>query len=110
MEQVDIWTLIVQAAIILASLFGGGRATVELVKRLKSWLGTNGVWTQVVAAVVSIILALASLIAEGQLSPDTVRLDNLSVWALMIFAASQAIYRRLVDEGVIHQGEIEWTE
>ncbi len=100
----NVWTLTVQVSIILVALFGGGRATVALVKRLKGWLGTNGVWTQVLAAAVSVVLGLAALIAEGRLSPDTVGVDNLSVWVLMIFAASQAIYRRLVDEGVIQQG------
>lgn len=108
MQDVDIWTVVIQVAIILVTLFGGGTATVQLVRWLKQALGTHGIKTQVVAAIVSVTLGLAGLIVEGQIAPDTVGLENLSVWGLAIFFASQSIYRMLKDEGVIkstHEGE-----
>lgn len=101
MTELDVWNVIVQVAIILVALFGGGNVVVEVVRRLKEALGTHGVWTQLLAAGVSFVLGLAGLIAEGALTPDEMGLENLSVWFLLIFVASQAIYRRLVDEGVV---------
>lgn len=103
MEQVDVWNVVVQVALIIVALFGGGHTVVEVVKRLKELLGTHGFWTQLLAATVSLVLGLATLIAEGAITQQTFALDNLSVWVLGIFFASQVVYSRLVDEGVIEQ-------
>lgn len=101
----EAFVYIKEVAILLVALVGGA-ATVPVVRWLKDALGTSGKGTIALAVVVSAVLGIAGLIAEGVLTPDTMQPENLSTWGLAIFVASQVIYRQLRDEGVVeHHNE-----
>lgn len=95
----ETFEVIREVAIVIVALFGGG-ASVTLVQWIKQKVGTEGNQTVALAVVLSFILAVSGLIAEGALTPETIRLDNFSTWFLLIAGAQQVYFRKLKDEGV----------
>lgn len=88
------YELAVQLAAILVGLIGGV-ATVPFVNWLKGVLKINGRYVQILVAVVSVIVAILTLVAQGQLAPETITQENLSAVFLAVLVAGQAEYNRI---------------
>ena len=97
MEGSELFVWVREFAVIIVGIFGGA-ATVPLVRWLKDVLNTEGKTTLVLVAFVSAILAIAGMIADGAISPDVIRVENLSMLVMTIFVASQVIYNEVKDQ------------
>lgn len=69
---------------------------VPAVNWLKTKLNIDGGKAQILAAAVSVIVALVSLIASGDLNPETVVSEQFLAILLLVWTVSQQIYKRLM--------------
>lgn len=90
-----VWEWILQIALIVVGLAGGGVGVVWLVNWLKAALRLEGSAAMAAAAVVSLVVALAELIAAGQIAPQAFEVSNLAALVLLVWVTSQEVYRRI---------------
>jgi hypothetical protein len=95
MEQEQIVQL---ASLALALLAGAGSTT--LINWLKTTFRLHGNSALIATAAVATVIAVLSLIVEGQLTPAGVSWDNLPAVFTAVFVASQARFRMLQDRAV----------
>lgn len=88
------WSGVVQLAAIVLGLIGGV-ATVPLVNSIKGYLNLKGRAVQVLVAVVSVLVALLTVIVDGTFNPNFVMTSDyvISLFAVVL-TASQAEYQR----------------
>lgn len=91
-SAIDYGELLRQLAIIISTLAGGGAGAYVLVKWLKEVLNLSGKLVMVLAGIVSLILAVAGMVAAGELGISPINEENLSEIVIAIFFASQVIY------------------
>jgi hypothetical protein len=89
------WTWIMQIALMLVTIGGGGGVVYWLVGLIKEKLGTDGWWTVALVGVLSFLMAVAGLVVDGQLSPDSLQPDNVALLVGLVFYSSQFWYRQL---------------
>jgi len=94
-NMIDWYSLLIQAATILVSFFGGGAALVPIINWLKKVLKLDGNMALGLTLVFSLIMGLAVMLVEGQITPDSFTVANFSVLFLAIYAASQKFYDKL---------------
>ena len=90
------WEQIVSAAAFLLQLLAGGGST-YLIDWLKTTLKLQGNWALVATAVVATVIAVLSLIVEGQLTAETANWESFPTVFGVVFIASQARFRMLRD-------------
>lgn len=88
------WDSIVQIAALVVALIVGAGGTVPIVNWLKSTLNLSGRAAQVLALVVSLLLATATAIVQGIISPETMTPEAYATIALAVLTASQVEYSR----------------
>ena len=93
----DDWEAIVQLASIIVSLLGGGGA-VWIVDQIKGHFGWSGSKAVALTAVISTVMAIAVLIAEGQITGSGVNWANLGWLFSIVFASAKVQYDRLRKE------------
>jgi hypothetical protein len=93
--NVDWFDILVQIATILIAFFGGGAALVPIVNQLKGALKLEGNAVLVLVVVISVIMGIAALLVEGQITPDSFTVSNLAALVVLIFTASQKFYDQL---------------
>jgi hypothetical protein len=89
------WTWIMQIALMLVAIGGGGGVVYWLVGIIKERLGTDGWWTVALVGLLLVLMAVAGLVVDGQLSPDTMKPENVALLVGLIFSFSQFWYRQL---------------
>lgn len=87
-------TVLYQIAVIIAAV-AGGAAVVPVVNWLKGVLKLQGWAALTLTGVVSLLIALAELIAAGELNLFAVSPETLASTFLMVLYASQQVYKRL---------------
>jgi hypothetical protein len=90
----ELQTILYQIAVILVALTGGA-AVVPVVNWLKGMLKLEGWSALVLTGVVSLLIALAELIAAGELDLFTITPETLASTFLLVLYASQKVYERL---------------
>lgn len=86
--------IVYQIAVIIAALVGGA-AVVPVVNWLKGVLKLQGWSALALTAVTSLLIALAELIAAGELNLFTITPETLASTFLLVLYASQKVYARL---------------
>jgi hypothetical protein len=86
--------LIQQWAWVAVSLVGAV-GLVPMVNWLKDKLGIQGGKAQLLAGAVATIVAILTLIVNGQLTPDNVSPEQFTAALILVWTASQEIYKRL---------------
>ena len=81
------------AGLVLAII--GAVGLVPLVNWIKAKVNIDGGKAQIVAAAVAVIVAVASLLASGELNIETVTSDSFVAILLLVWTASQEIYKRI---------------
>ncbi len=97
-----------EVAVVLVALLGGG-AVVPVVNWLKETFRLQGYAAVALTVFISVLMGAAGLIAEGQLTPESVRLDNFSDWFLLVFLSSQVVFRMLQDRATARANRIRET-
>ena len=92
------WPILLQASGIIIALVAGFGGTVPVVNWIKRRFSITGRGSQTLAVGVSVGFALATLVVQGVLAPETLTVDNMAVLFVAVFTASQAEYRRLKDK------------
>ena len=87
-------TILYQVALIVAAI-AGGTAVVPAVNWLKGVLKLQGWGALVLTGFVSLLIALAELIAAGKLDLFTITPETLASTFLLVLYASQKVYERL---------------
>ncbi len=87
-------TILYQIAVILVALTGGA-AVVPVVNWLKGVLKLQGWGALALTGVISLLIALAELIAAGELDLFTITPETLASTFLLVLYASQKVYERL---------------
>lgn len=90
----DIQTILYQIAVIIAAV-AGGAAVVPLVNWIKAHTGLQGWGALALTSVISLVIALAELIAAGELDLFTLTPETLATTFLMVLYASQKVYERI---------------
>lgn len=91
------WIIITQVAVLIIGLIGGV-ATVPIIKWLKNTLNTDGGQTLLLVAGVSFLLAAATAVIEGIVTPGGITPETFGYVFLLVFGMAQARYRQLKDE------------
>jgi hypothetical protein len=87
-------TILYQIALIIVAL-AGGAAVVPVVNWLKGLLKLEGWGAIALTVVVSLLIALAELIAAGELNLFAIDPETLASTFLLVLYASQKVYQRL---------------
>lgn len=90
-ENFELLPLLISLATFVAGLLEG-RGIVPVVGWLKTRLGTNGIWTVLVAGLVSLLFGTVTVFAGGQVTPEIFNVDHILLITGMAFIASQGIY------------------
>ena len=90
-ENFELLPFLVALATFLLGLFEG-RGVVPVVGWLKARLNTSGIWTVVLAGVVSLLFGAVTVFAGGQVTPDIFDTNHVLLIAGMLFMAGQAVY------------------
>lgn len=90
----DFQTIVFQIAVIIAAI-AGGAAVVPVVNWLKGVLKLEGWAALALTGVVSLLIALAELIAAGELNLFAITPETLASTFLLVLYASQKVYERL---------------
>jgi predicted PurR-regulated permease PerM len=90
----EIQTILMQIAVIIAAI-AGGTAVVPVVNWLKEKLNLSGFSALALTAVVSLVIALAELIAAGELDIISLTPETIAPMFLMVLYASQKVYERI---------------
>jgi len=93
--NIDWFELLIQIATILVAFFGGGAALVPVVNWLKGILKLDGNLALLLVIVVSMVMGTAVMFAEGQITPDSFTVANLSTLTIAVYVASQKFYEQL---------------
>jgi len=97
MNDINYWTIITQIAVLAVGLLGGV-VTVPIIRWLKGTLNTSGGQTLLLVAVLAGLLAAATAVLEGVLTPEKITPENFGYLFLLIFGMAQARYRQIKDE------------
>jgi hypothetical protein len=96
------WQMIVQVAGVIVAL-AGGILSVPLINGLKRLAGMNGRAAQAVTVAVAVLVAIATMIVSGAISPEPLTTEYIGSLISAVLVASQAEYNRLkgklADEG-----------
>jgi len=90
----DLQTILMQVAVIITAV-AGGAAVVPVVNWVKARLNLEGWSALALTAVVSLVIAVAELMAAGELDITTISPENLAPLFLMVLYASQKVYERI---------------
>lgn len=90
-ENIDLLPALVTLATFVFGLLEG-RGVVPVVGWLKERLGTNGIWTVVLAGLVSVVFGTVTVFAGDQITPDTFTLNHILGIVGTVLIASQAVY------------------
>lgn len=92
------WLEFLRQLAIIVTLAAGGGGAVWFVQWLKARLGWNSAKALTLAGVVSVVVAVAGMIAGDELGVADLRVENLSNIVIGVFVASQAIYHGIVSK------------
>ena len=87
----ELLPFLVALATFLLGLFEG-RGVVPVVGWLKARLNTSGIWTIILAGVVSLIFGALTVFAGGQITPEIFNMNHLLLIVGTVFMAGQAVY------------------
>ena len=87
-------TILYQIAVIIAAV-AGGAAVVPVVNWIKGQLNLEGWGALALTGVVALVIALAELIAAGELDLFAVTPESIASTFLLVLYASQKVYARL---------------
>ena len=91
----DTWLWIMQVAVMLVTIGGGGGVVYWLVGLVKERFGTEGYVTVAVVVAMSVLMAVAGLVVDGQISAETLRPGNAAAIVVLVFTMSQQWLRWL---------------
>lgn len=90
-ENFELLPFLVALATFLLGLFEG-RGVVPVVGWLKARLNTSGIWTIILAGVVSLAFGALTVFAGGQITPEVFNMNHLLLIVGTVFMAGQAVY------------------
>jgi hypothetical protein len=94
----SLWVYVLQLALIVLYVAGGGPAAYRLVDAVKRWRKWSGWKASALAYAVSALLAAAALVVEGVLVPDAMTPDNIAYLFIAFYAAAQLHYQKMKQE------------